>query len=89
MYKKIKIYDEFIICEKGLKLRVVDDCFDESYLHEITYYWRPGLKEKTLKKGDIVEVVECWSNFHGTYIRCTFNNKFFDIKPYNLSINVS
>lgn len=76
-----------LLCKKGLKLKVVKDCFDESYLHELTHYWREGLKEKKLKEGDIVEVLGCWMNFYGSYIKCTFNNETFDIKPKNLSFS--
>lgn len=76
-----------ILCVKGLKLKVVRDCFDESYLYELTNYWREGLKEKKLKEGDVVDVLGCWMNFSGSYIKCTFNNETFDIKPRNLSFN--
>ena len=74
-----------LLCSKGVKLRVVRDCFDEAYLHELTHYWRDGLKEKRLKENDVVEVLGCWKNFYGSYIKCTFNNETFDINPKNLS----
>jgi len=45
------------------------------------------LKEKKLKEGDVVEVLGCWINFYGSYIKCTFNNETFDIKPTNLSFS--
>lgn len=34
-----------LLCKKGLKLKVVKDCFDESYLHELIHYWREGICE--------------------------------------------
>lgn len=76
-----------LLCKKGLKLKVVKDCFDESYLHELTHYWREGLKEKKLKEGSIVEVLGYWSNCYGSYIKCTFNNETFDINPRFLSFS--
>lgn len=83
---EIRLSDSLpLLCEKGIKLVVIRDCFDESYLHELTYYWRNGLIEKKLNDGDIVEVLGCWRNFYGCYIKCTFNNKIFDINPLNLS----
>lgn len=79
--------DLTLLCRKGLKLKVVENCFDESYLHELTHYWREGLKEKKLKEGDVVEVLGCWMNFYGSYIKCTFNNETFDINPKYLSFS--
>jgi len=75
-----------IICTKGLHLKVLNDCFDEGYLHEVTRHYRSGLKEKTLKAGDIVKVEEHWSNFYGSYIRCLFNGEIFDVDPHNLTL---
>lgn len=74
-----------LLCYKGIYLEVVRDCFDEEYLHEVINYNRPGLKEKSLKKGSIVEVLGYWSNFYGSYIKCNFNNESYDINPKNLS----
>lgn len=76
-----------LLCKKGLKLKVVRDCFDESYLHELFHYWRNNLEQRKLKEGDIVEVLGCWMNFYGSYIKCSFNGETFDINPKNLSFN--
>lgn len=85
---KIYISDKLpLLCEKGLKLTVVNDCFDESYLHEKLYHSRTGLVEKKLIKGSVVEVLGCWANFYGQYIKCSFNNETFDINPKNLSFS--
>ena len=85
---KIQIADKLpLLCEKGLKLKVIKDCYDESYLHESLQCWRDGLKELKLKEGDIVEVIGCWKNFYGSYIKCIFNNEIYDIKPTNLSFS--
>ena len=85
---EIRIADKLpLLCEKGLKLIVIKDCYDESYLYELTHYWRGGLRELKLKEGDIVEVIGCWKNFYGSYIKCKFNNVIYDIKPTNLSFS--
>lgn len=84
----IQIADNMsLICEKGIKLIVVNACFDEHYMYELTHHWREGLKEKKLKEGDIVEVIGVWHNFYGSYIRCTMNDEVYDVKPKNLSYN--
>lgn len=74
--------------KNGLELEVVNDCFCEGYLHEITNYPREGLEEKKLKKGDIVTVEKKWSNFYGTYIRVKKEggNYSYDITTNNLKL---
>lgn len=62
-------------------------CYDEYYLHESSQYCREGLQDLKLKEGDIVEVIGCWKNFYGSYIKCKFNNEIYDIKPTNLSFS--
>lgn len=53
---EIRIADKLpLLCEKGLKLIVIKDCYDESYLYELTHYWRGGLRELKLKEGDFLE----------------------------------
>ena len=82
----IKIGDKkMLMCRKGMKLKIIKDCFDEHYLHELTNHYREGLEEKSLNTGDVVEVIGCWKNLYGSYINCTFNNEKFDISPKNLS----
>lgn len=71
------------------KYIVNQDCFCEHYLHEITKYYREGLVEKKLNKGDIVFLLDKWSNFYGTYLRVTkdLSNEYeyYDIPPHKLS----
>ena len=76
-----------LLCKKGMKLTVVEDCFDERYLHERSRYYRDGLKEKKLTKGNVIEVLGCWMNFYGCYIKCTSNNETYDVDPKNLSFS--
>lgn len=66
------------------KYRVNKDCFCEHYLHELTKYYRPGLKEKKLEYGTIVDHVKTWSNFYGTYHRVQYKGETYDIDPKNL-----
>ena len=74
-----------LICKKGSRLKIVKDCFDEHYLHELTNHWREGLIEKKLKVGDVVDVLGCWKNFYGSYIKCVLNNETYDVNPKNLT----
>lgn len=68
------------------KFEVLEDCLCEGYLHERLNYPREGLVERKLKKGDIVEYVEEWSNFYGYYIRVRVPNEDYgyDISPSKL-----
>lgn len=75
------------VCKKGMELKVVNDCIDEKYLYEMMNYPRTGLVKNTLKKGDLVEVVEVWRNFYGVQIRCKHENHTIDVKPINLGVN--
>lgn len=56
-----------LVCEEGMKMKVIIDCYDESYLHELFYHYREGLIEKKLTIGDEVEVIGCWKNLFGSY----------------------
>lgn len=62
----------------------IKDCFCEHYLHEITNYPRPGLVEKKLNKGDIVILIEKWSNMYGYYYTVEKDGIMYDINPLNL-----
>jgi hypothetical protein len=74
----MKLVNMSLMVKKGIKLLVVSDCFDECNLHE-------GSTEKPLKRGDIVEVLGCWFNFYGSYVKCTINNETYDVKPSKLA----
>lgn len=67
------------------KLKVTQDCFCQHYIHEKTNYPREGLVEKKLKKGDIVNFDEKFTNFYGTYWRVEKEGVEYDIFPENLS----
>lgn len=67
-----------------MKFRVKEDCFCSHYMHEITNYPRPGLKELKLKKGDEVEYIDTYTNFYGSYIRVTNGEDEMDILPQYL-----
>jgi len=69
-----------------MKCIILEDCFCEHYVHEITHYPRPGLVEKKLFKGDIVNFVEEWSNFYGYYCRVEKDGLEYDIPPHKLQI---
>ena len=73
-----------LISQKLIKLRVIKDCFDEKYLQELFKHYRNTLKEKKLKENTIVEVLGCWKNFYGSYIKCKHNNEVYNINPKNL-----
>ena len=64
--------------------KVKEDCFCEHYIHELTNYPRPGLKELKLLKGEEVELVNEWSNFYGSYLRVQKGNDKYDIPPNKL-----
>ncbi|MBR9702130.1 hypothetical protein GOV13_04385 [Candidatus Pacearchaeota archaeon] len=70
--------------EKGIKLKVKEDCFCEGYLHEKCHYPRYWLKEKKLQKNDVVELKGEWSNFYGTYFRVIKEGEYYDLLPPNL-----
>lgn len=61
------------------KFIVTENCFCEGYLHELLRYYRPGLVEKKLFKGDEVELEKEWGNFYGTYLRVIKDGKSYDI----------
>jgi hypothetical protein len=67
-----------------MNLTIKSDCFCEGYLHELSKYPRPGLVEKKLKAGDIVELVLTWNNFYGYYVRVQKDGVIYDIKPENI-----
>lgn len=69
-----------------MKYIVLEDCFCEHYIHEITNYPRPGLVELKLFKGEEVILVNEWSNFYGSYIRVKKegNDQVYDIPPHKL-----
>lgn len=69
-----------------MKYEVKEDCYCEHYLHESTNYPRKGLVEKKLKKGDIVDLKEKWSNLYGTYMRVLKDNVEYDIFPKHLKL---
>lgn len=62
-----------------IKYIVLNDCYCQGYLYELMNYPREGLKEKKLKKGDIVEFVNEWQNFYGTYFRCKKDGITYDL----------
>lgn len=66
------------------KYKVKEDCFCQSYLHEITRYFREGLTEKRLKKDDEVELVKEWNNLYCTYLRVKKNGIEYDMLYENL-----
>lgn len=72
--------------EMGTKLKVIEDCICEHYLHEATKYPRPGLVKRELSKGDIVEFVENWGSFYGFYMRVKKEGEDYeyDIEPHKL-----
>jgi len=77
------------ICIKGKKAKVVNDCSDERDKHELFYHNRPGLKVKKLKVNDIVEILGCYQNMYGIYIKCLFNNETYDINPINVTFLIT
>ena len=64
--------------------KVKKDCYCEGYLYESFKYPRPGLKEKKLNEGDVVDFVEEWRNFYGSYIRVTKDGETYDMLHENL-----
>ncbi|MFZ1704419.1 MAG: hypothetical protein WAT79_08725 [Saprospiraceae bacterium] len=68
----------------GNTLEVNENCFCEYYLNELTSHWRPGLKEKKLNKGNLVEVVGFTENLYGDFIKVKFEGETYEIKPYYL-----
>lgn len=71
---------------KRTKYIVKQDCLCQHYIHEITKYPREGLVEKKLLKGDVVELLEEWSNFYGTYLRVEKDGEYYDMLHNNLEI---
>ena len=65
------------------KIEITNDCFCEHYLHESINYPRPGLIEQKFKKGEVLEVIEEWSNFYGSYYRCKTEVGHADISRSN------
>ena len=64
--------------------RVLKDSYCEAYLHEKLHYPRPGLIEKKLTKDEIVELIDVWNNFYGTFYRVKKNDVWYDMLPENL-----
>ena len=67
-----------------IKLEILKDCWCEGYLHEIRYYPREGLKEKILKKGDIVKFIREWWNLYGSYVRVEKDGIEYDVLLNNV-----
>lgn len=68
------------------KIEIIKDCFCEHYLHEITKYPRPGLKEKKFQKGQILTLQDKWTNYFGTYFKCKHEDGTVDIDVNNAKI---
>lgn len=66
------------------KMIVLNDCTCQHDEHEMFRHFREGLRIKSLKKGDIVEVVNNWSNFYGNYDRVEKDGETYDLKSGNL-----
>jgi hypothetical protein len=69
-----------------MQVEITNDCFCEHYLHEATNYPRPGLVEQKFQKGDVLDVIEEWQNFYGSYYRCKTEVGTADISKRNAII---
>ena len=67
-----------VLVSEKMKLKVNEDAFDQSDIHYLES------NPKMIKKGEIVEVIGCWMNFNGSYIRCKYKDQEYDIKPKSL-----
>lgn len=63
---------------------VTTDCFCEEYLHEVTNYPRPGLKEKKIQSGDKVVFIEDIHNLYGRFMLVEKESVRYTIKQQNL-----
>lgn len=74
-----------------MQYRVLRDTVCQHYLHEVTHYYREGLVERKLCKGEIVELVKKWSNFYGSYCRVKKHGDDYeyDIDPNDLQAQTS
>jgi len=66
-----------------LKIKIIKDCCCEHDLHEMTNYSRYGLTLQEFEDGDVLEVEKEWTNFYGSYYRCTTEKGYADIKVQN------
>jgi hypothetical protein len=66
---------------------ITKDCFCEGYLHEKMNYPRAGLVEKKLAKGDVLNVIEEWSNMYGRYYSAEKDGIKYDVAILNARYN--
>ena len=64
----------------GDRLIVVSDCTCEHSKHEHFFYPRPGIELMYLKVGDVVTVINEWTNFVGCsyYVRVTKDDSDYE-----------